>query len=68
MLQWYFTVLCFRLFERALAYVGTDYLCFPLWDKYIEYEISQHDWPRVAAIYTRVLEIPNQQLDRYFEG
>ncbi|XP_011080113.1 pre-mRNA-processing factor 39 isoform X3 [Sesamum indicum] len=57
-----------RLFERALAYVGTDYLCFPLWDKYIEYEISQQDWPRVATIYTRVLEIPNQQLDRYFEG
>ncbi|KAG8389153.1 hypothetical protein BUALT_Bualt02G0199500 [Buddleja alternifolia] len=57
-----------RLFERALAYVGTDYLCFPLWDKYIEYEISQQDWPRVATLYTRVLEIPNQQLDRYFEG
>ncbi|KAH6813746.1 Tetratricopeptide repeat superfamily protein [Perilla frutescens var. frutescens] len=57
-----------RLFERALAYVGTDYLCFPLWDKYIEYEISQQDWPRVATIYMRVLEIPNQQLDRYFDG
>ncbi|XP_042003802.1 pre-mRNA-processing factor 39-like isoform X2 [Salvia splendens] len=57
-----------RLFERALAYVGTDYLCFPLWDKYIEYEISQQNWSRVATIYTRVLEIPNQQLDRYFEG
>ncbi|KAG6434560.1 hypothetical protein SASPL_106198 [Salvia splendens] len=27
-----------RLFERALAYVGTDYLCFPLWDKYIEFK------------------------------
>ncbi|XP_051118634.1 pre-mRNA-processing factor 39-1-like isoform X2 [Andrographis paniculata] len=57
-----------RLFERALGYVGTDYLCFALWDKYIEYEISQQDWPRVATIYTRVLGIPNQQLDRYFEG
>ncbi|XP_022874562.1 pre-mRNA-processing factor 39-like isoform X2 [Olea europaea var. sylvestris] len=57
-----------RLFERGLAYVGTDYQCFPLWDKYIEYEISQQDWPRVAAIYTQLLEIPNQQLDRYFEG
>ncbi|KAL3647698.1 hypothetical protein CASFOL_008666 [Castilleja foliolosa] len=56
------------LFERAVACAGTDYLCFPLWDKYIEYEISQQDWSRVAAIYTRVLEIPNQQLDRYFEG
>ncbi|CAA3001589.1 pre-mRNA-processing factor 39-like isoform X1 [Olea europaea subsp. europaea] len=57
-----------RLFERGLAYVGTDYQCFPLWDKYIEYEISQQDWPCVAKIYTRLLEIPNQQLDRYFEG
>ncbi|KZV32962.1 pre-mRNA-processing factor 39 [Dorcoceras hygrometricum] len=56
------------LFERALEYVGSDYLCFPLWDKFIEYEISQQDWPRVATLYTRVLEIPNQQLDRYFEG
>ncbi|CAA2974595.1 pre-mRNA-processing factor 39-like isoform X1 [Olea europaea subsp. europaea] len=56
------------LFERGLAYVGTDYQCFPLWDKYIEYEISQQDWPCVAKIYTRLLEIPNQQLDRYFEG
>ncbi|EPS68551.1 hypothetical protein M569_06212, partial [Genlisea aurea] len=57
-----------RLFERALAYVGSDYLCFPIWDKFIEYEISQQAWPRIAAIYTRVLEVPNQQLDRYFEG
>ncbi|KAL2553108.1 60S ribosomal protein L17-2 [Forsythia ovata] len=56
------------LFERGLAYVRTDYQCFSLWDKYIECEISQQDWPRVATIYTQLLEIPNQQLDRYFEG
>ncbi|XP_019165649.1 PREDICTED: pre-mRNA-processing factor 39 [Ipomoea nil] len=57
-----------RLFERALAYVGSDYLSFPLWDKYLEYEYTQQAWSHVAAIYTRILEIPNQQLDRYFEG
>ncbi|CAI9107553.1 OLC1v1006930C1 [Oldenlandia corymbosa var. corymbosa] len=57
-----------RLFERGLEYVGTDYLSFPLWDKYIEYEYTQQDWPRVAMLYSRVLENPNQQLDRYFEG
>lgn len=56
----------FRLFERGLAYVGTDYLSFPLWDKYIEYEYMQQDWARLAIIYTRILENPNQQLDRYF--
>ncbi|KAF1881085.1 hypothetical protein Lal_00023118 [Lupinus albus] len=55
-----------RLFERGLAYVGTDYLSFPLWDKYIEYEYMQQDWGRLAMIYTRILENPNQQLDRYF--
>lgn len=57
---------CFRLFERGLAYVGTDYLSFTLWDKYIEYEYMQQEWGRLAMIYTRILEYPNQQLDRYF--
>ncbi|XP_062079656.1 pre-mRNA-processing factor 39-1 isoform X2 [Humulus lupulus] len=57
-----------RFFERALAYVGTDYLSFPLWDKYIEYEYMQQDWSRLAMIYTRILENPNQQLDRYFNS
>ncbi|XP_057964062.1 pre-mRNA-processing factor 39-1 isoform X2 [Malania oleifera] len=57
-----------RLFERGLAYVGTDYLSYPLWDKYIEYEYSQQEWSRLAMIYTRILENPNQQLDRYFNS
>ncbi|XP_027349707.1 pre-mRNA-processing factor 39 isoform X3 [Abrus precatorius] len=57
-----------RLFERGLAYVGTDYYSFPLWDKYIEYEYMQQDWARLAMIYTRILENPNQQLDRYFSS
>lgn len=56
----------FRFFERGLAYVGTDYLSSPLWDKYIEYEYMQQEWGRLALIYTRILENPNQQLDRYF--
>ncbi|XP_030934144.1 pre-mRNA-processing factor 39 isoform X1 [Quercus lobata] len=57
-----------RLFERGLAYVGTDYLSFTLWDKYIEYEYLQQEWGRLALIYTRILEYPNQQLDRYFNS
>ncbi|XP_024966810.1 pre-mRNA-processing factor 39 isoform X2 [Cynara cardunculus var. scolymus] len=57
-----------RLFERGLAYVGTDYLSFPLWDKYIEYEYHQQQWSNLAMIYTRILEHPNQQLDRYFNS
>ncbi|XP_068653463.1 pre-mRNA-processing factor 39-1 [Aristolochia californica] len=57
-----------RLFERGLAYVGTDYLSAPLWDKYIEYEYSQQEWSRIATIYTRILENPIQQLDRYYNS
>ncbi|RVX19353.1 Pre-mRNA-processing factor 39 [Vitis vinifera] len=57
-----------RLFERGLAYVGTDYLSYPLWDKFIEYEYSQQEWSRLAMIYTRILENPNQQLDRYLNS
>ncbi|PSR89773.1 Pre-mRNA-processing factor like, partial [Actinidia chinensis var. chinensis] len=57
-----------RLFERGLACVGTDYLSFLLWDKYIEYEYMQQEWSRLAMIYTQILENPNQQLDRYFNS
>ncbi|KAI3526560.1 hypothetical protein L1887_05817 [Cichorium endivia] len=57
-----------RLFERGLAYVGTDYLSFPLWDKYVEYEYQQQHWSNLAMIYTRILEHPNQQLDRYYNS
>ncbi|KAI5599967.1 hypothetical protein POPTR_002G257100v4 [Populus trichocarpa] len=55
-----------RLFERGLAYAGTDYMSYPLWDKYIEYEEVHAEWGRVAMIYTRILEIPNRKLDDYF--
>ncbi|KAK1266238.1 hypothetical protein QJS04_geneDACA000076 [Acorus gramineus] len=57
-----------RLFERGLAYVGTDYLSYPLWDAYISYEYSQQQWIHLALIYTRILENPIQQLDRYFNS
>ncbi|KAK9944990.1 hypothetical protein M0R45_010523 [Rubus argutus] len=57
-----------RLFERGLEYVGTDYLSFPLWDKYIDYEFMQQAWGRLVMIYSRILENPNQQLDRYLNS
>jgi hypothetical protein len=55
-----------RLFERGLAYVGTDYRSSTLWDEYIKYEESLQAWSHLAVIYTRILEHPVQQLDRYF--
>uniref|UniRef100_J3LLA6 Suppressor of forked domain-containing protein n=1 Tax=Oryza brachyantha TaxID=4533 RepID=J3LLA6_ORYBR len=55
-----------RLFERGLAYVGTDYRSNILWDEYIKYEESLQAWSHLAIIYTRILEHPIQQLDRYF--
>ncbi|KAJ6680788.1 PRE-MRNA-PROCESSING FACTOR 39 [Salix purpurea] len=55
-----------RLFERGLVYVGTNYLSYLLWDKYIEYEDLHAEWGSVAMIYARILEIPNRKLDDYF--
>ncbi|KAG1361886.1 pre-mRNA-processing factor 39 [Cocos nucifera] len=55
-----------RLFERGLAYVGTDYGSHILWDEYIRYEESHQAWTHLAMIYTRILEHPIQQLDRYY--
>uniref|UniRef100_A0A6N2MKD8 Pre-mRNA-processing factor 39 n=1 Tax=Salix viminalis TaxID=40686 RepID=A0A6N2MKD8_SALVM len=57
-----------RLFERGLVYVGTDYLSYPLWDKYIEYEELRAEGGCVAMIYARILEIPNRKLDDYFNS
>jgi len=59
-------IFCFRLFERGLAFVGSDYLSYPLWDEYIRYEEAHQAWTHLAMIYTRILENPIQQLDRYF--
>lgn len=55
-----------RLFERGLAYVGTVYLSYSLWDEYIRYEGAHQAWSHLAIIYTRILENPIRQLDQYF--
>lgn len=54
-----------RLFERALSFVGKDYLCYPVWDKYIEYEYSQKQWSHLAHIYLRTLRFPTKKLHMY---
>lgn len=58
------------LFERGLAYVGTDWLAHPLWDKYIDFEaLSGYGTPaHVAQLYTRVLQVPLKQLPKYWTG
>eukprot|EP00854_Cymbomonas_tetramitiformis_P008047 gene8047-9562_t len=56
------------LYERGLAYVGTDFLASPLWNKYLEYEASAGTPAHMAQIYSRVLQIPLQKLDSYWEG
>lgn len=58
-------VLVVRLFERGVAYVGTDYLSHLLWDKYLEFEHYRSEWSRIAQIYTRILQIPLSYSDKY---
>jgi pre-mRNA-processing factor 39 len=55
------------LFERALSIVSIDFASHPLWDKYIEFEMSQEEYKRVAAIYVRILKIPLEQINSYWE-
>eukprot|EP01018_Ginkgo_biloba_P009357 Gb_37984 [translate_table: standard] len=63
-----FCMVFYRLFERGISYVGTDYLSHLLWDKYIEFEYSQQEWSRLAHIYTRILQIPVKHLDHYYNS
>ncbi|XP_038987503.1 pre-mRNA-processing factor 39-like isoform X1 [Phoenix dactylifera] len=57
-----------RLYERGLSFVGKDYLCHLLWDKYIEFEYSQKQWSRLAHIYINTLRYPIKKLHSYYES
>jgi pre-mRNA-processing factor 39 len=55
-----------RIYERGVAYVGTDYNAHGLWDKYLAYEGYAGSSQQVAALYTRLLACPIKELDRYY--
>ncbi|PSS02958.1 Pre-mRNA-processing factor like [Actinidia chinensis var. chinensis] len=57
-----------RLFKRALSFVGKDFLCHPLWDKYIEFEFSQQQWSFLAQICVQTLKFPTKRLHRYYDN
>ncbi|XP_034598592.1 uncharacterized protein [Setaria viridis] len=56
------------LFERALSLVEKDYLCYHLWDKYIEFESSQKQLIQLAIIYINTLKFPTKKLHMYYES
>ncbi|XP_020402298.1 uncharacterized protein [Zea mays] len=56
------------LFERALSLVGKDYLCYHLWDKYIEFESSQKQLIHLATIFINTLKFPTKKLHMYYES
>ncbi|XP_043700368.1 uncharacterized protein LOC122651102, partial [Telopea speciosissima] len=57
-----------RLFERGLSFVGKDYLCYQLWDKYIKFEYSQKQWSSLAYIYIQTLRFPTKKLHSYYDS
>ncbi|XP_006279931.2 pre-mRNA-processing factor 39 [Capsella rubella] len=57
-----------RLFERGLSFVGKDYSCYTLWDKYVEYLLDQKQWSSLAHVYLRTLKYPSKKLDLYYKN
>ncbi|XP_045825655.1 uncharacterized protein LOC123917840 isoform X3 [Trifolium pratense] len=57
-----------RLFKRAISFVGKDYLCHTLWDKYIHFEFSQQQWISLAHIYIQTLKFPTKKLHPYYDS
>jgi pre-mRNA-processing factor 39 len=55
-----------NVFERAISRVGYDYLAAPLWDQYINFEISQDEYKNVSQIYSRLIRVPLPDHARYF--
>uniref|UniRef100_A0A2P2L181 Pre-mRNA-processing protein prp39 n=1 Tax=Rhizophora mucronata TaxID=61149 RepID=A0A2P2L181_RHIMU len=56
-----------RLFKRGLSFVGNDYLCHALWDKYIAFEFSKQHWGSLAHIYIQTLRFPTKKLHHYYD-
>ncbi|WCJ27326.1 Pre-mRNA-processing factor 39-2 [Euphorbia peplus] len=56
-----------RLFKRAISFVGKDYLCHTLWDRYIEFEFSLKNWSSLAHIYIQALKFPTKKLHGYYD-
>ncbi|KAL5577132.1 hypothetical protein UlMin_018831 [Ulmus minor] len=57
-----------RLFKRGISFVGKDYSCHTLWDKYIEFELSQQQWSSLAHIYVEALRFPTKKLHHYYDS
>ncbi|CAA7014450.1 unnamed protein product [Microthlaspi erraticum] len=57
-----------RLFERGLSFVGKDYSCCALWDKYIEFLLGQKQWSSLAHVYLRTLRYPSKKLHFYYKN
>ncbi|KAJ8761333.1 hypothetical protein K2173_001389 [Erythroxylum novogranatense] len=57
-----------RLFKRGLSFVGKDYLCHALWDKYIAFEFSKQNWSALAHIYIQTLRFPTKKLNHYYDS
>uniref|UniRef100_A0ACD5Y6G5 Uncharacterized protein n=1 Tax=Avena sativa TaxID=4498 RepID=A0ACD5Y6G5_AVESA len=56
------------LFERGMSLIGKDYLCYHLWDKYIEFEKSQKQLIQLATTYINTLKFPTKKLHKYYES
>lgn len=54
-------------FEAGAEACGLDFLSHPFWDKYIAFEQSHEQYPRIFGIIRRVVHIPMHQYARYFE-
>ncbi|KAK7359154.1 hypothetical protein VNO77_01101 [Canavalia gladiata] len=57
-----------RLFKRAISFVGKDYVCHILWDKYIHFEFSQQHWTSLSHIYIQTLKFPTKKLHQYYDS
>ncbi|KAG8365591.1 hypothetical protein BUALT_Bualt18G0121700 [Buddleja alternifolia] len=57
-----------RLFGRAFSFVGKDYFCHALWDKYMKYEFSQEGWSFLAQGYIQALKFPTKKLHFYYDN
>lgn len=61
------TRMFYRLFERALDTCGLEFRSDKLWDKFIDWEVKNENYPKITQIYRRLLSTPTKCYSTHFD-
>lgn len=53
-------------FKKCEKLLGNHFLSHDVWDKHIEFETKQQNWPEVYELYKKIVKLPLHQYAKYY--